>query len=249
MIHFIMLGTRRTGSTVISNALADHPQILQYGELFHDRASMRAAEAAHETMGAGVLRHLPNGLPTCLDADDGHDYLSRLFSQSTPAQAIGFKIFYHHARRGPIASVWDYLDRHTEIRILHIQRRNWLESLISEERAKLTKIWHATNSVTTQPFGIAPARCQEYFGELKRWRAVIQPLLVNHPVLGLEYQQFTEDFSRTLTRICCFLEVNSEATMVPRLTKIAQQEPRAELVNYQELQTHFRNTPYADFFP
>ena len=263
MVHYILLGTRRTGSTVVSNSLADHPQVLQYGEIFLDVESVnagderfreevlskRTAEAARQTMGREIMRYLPNGLPVCRDTDDGHEYLARLFSQPVSEQAIGFKIFYDHARRGPIASAWDYLDRHTEIRILHIQRRNWLESLISVARAKRNRVWHSMKSLTTEPFAITPARCQEYFGEMERWRDVIQPLLSNHPVLELEYQQLLEDFSGTMARTCDFLEVNSEIAMVPSLVKIAQHEPHIELTNYQELQSHFRNTPYAEFFP
>ena len=247
MVHFILLGTQRTGSTVVCNSLADHPQVLQYGELFHRVELNRVTEAARQTI--GVERCLSNGFPVCRDSDNGDEYLAKLFSQSTREQAIGFKMMCNHARKGPIASAWDYLDRHTEIRILHMQRRNWLKPLISIVRTGRTSVWHSMKSMTTEPFDIPPALCQEYFDEMERWRDMIQPLLANHPVLALEYQQLLEDFSGTMARTCDFLEVNSEIAMVPSLVKIAQHEPHIELTNYQELQTHFRNTSYAEFFP
>ena len=233
----------------MGNALADHPEILFFGEVFHVYPFRRVAEAARATLGAGVVRRLPLGLPVCRDEDDGSRYLGRLFDQGTGFRATGFKLFYHHARSGAVASAWDYLAATPRLKIVHLRRSNWLESLVSLERARMTGTWHATAPQQVRAFCLSPQCCRRYFEDLERSAALVQPLLDTHAVLELEYRQVVAEFQPLLARICAFLDVEPAAPLTARLVKIAQVEPSRELTNYHELRACFRDTPYSRFFP
>jgi hypothetical protein len=80
VIPFLLLGSYRTGSTLVANSVVDHPEILFYGEVFHNVLHRREAEAARQTLGHGMRQRLPLGLPVCRNEDDGFAYLTRLFS-------------------------------------------------------------------------------------------------------------------------------------------------------------------------
>jgi LPS sulfotransferase NodH len=246
--RFLLLGAARTGSTLVGNALVDHPEILFYGEIFHHRLHRRVAEAARETMGHGVLRRLPLGLPVCRDEDDARAYLAGLFSRGSAFAATGFKLFYDQARRGRVSTAWDYVADDPAMKVVHLLRANWLESLISQERAIRTGVWHSADPPTAGSFCLSPEQCLEFFEHLDQSRARAQSVLDSHPVLELEYSQLAADFHRSVVRVCSFLGVSADRAFVPRLAKLSRQEPRDELANYEELRDFFRPTPYARFF-
>jgi hypothetical protein len=246
---FLLLGSFRTGSTLVANSLVEHPEILFYGEVFHNVLHRRKAEAARETLGHGVLRRLPLGLPLCRNDDDGFDYLARLFSRGSRFGATGFKLFYDHAGSGPVSAAWEYVASDRRIRIIHLFRDNWLESLVSHERAMLTGVWHSPNPPSAGSFRLSPEKCRAHFARLEELGPRVQPILDTHPVFGLEYRQLVGDFQQSMVRLCSFLQVSSDREFVPRFAKLARKEPRYELANYEELQVCFRGTPYARFFP
>lgn len=249
MTRFVVLATGRTGSTLLGNALADHPEILFYGELFHAYEDRRRAEAARRTMGAGVERHLPHGVPVCEPADDGREYITRLFSQRAEHAAIGFKLMYDQAREGAAATVWDALRERTSIRVVHLTRRNLLESLISIKRAELTRVWHSRECLSDMTaFRLNPQECQEYFDSLVAMRRLAAPLLESRPVLTLEYGELAAEFESTMRKAFSFLEVAPNVTVRKHLAKIARLAPHDEILNYAQLKRNFEHTPYAEMF-
>jgi hypothetical protein len=56
--------------------------------------------------------------------------------------ATGFKLMYHHARRGSFATVWDYLESLEGLKVLHLSRSNLLEVLVSRRLAERRGVWH-----------------------------------------------------------------------------------------------------------
>jgi len=85
MQPFILLSLPRSGTTVLSQPLADHPELLYYGELFEPNPQLRQREASRQTVGHTVVRNLPFGVEACRDDEDGAEYLRRFFSRSTQA--------------------------------------------------------------------------------------------------------------------------------------------------------------------
>lgn len=248
LIRFIILANGRSGTTLVANGLADHPQVLVYGELFHRDPVRRADDASRRTIGAGVWRRLPQGVAACGETEDGAAYVARLFAQAPGAyRAIGFKLGKGHAREGASNSVWPYLASLRSLRVVHIQRANWLATLISRERAVRTRVWHTPTPPRSQPFRLDPELCRRHFERLETNAALAAPLLEQRPVLEVDYDDLSADFSSCMQRIWTFLE--ADPLHVPsRMSKIAKLEPHEEIVNYDELRKLFRNTPYARFF-
>jgi LPS sulfotransferase NodH len=246
---FVVLAAARTGSTLLGNGLADHRGILYYGEVFHDNLLRRAAEAARKTVGVGVVRNLPNGFRVCTDAQDGYAYLVDLFQPRCRADAIGIKLLYHHARSGPTSSAWRFLQMRPDIRVVHLRRSDWLASFVSLERAKRSGCWHTTTPPEVTPFSVSPADCLKWFQDLTCSQASIERLIANKPIIDVQYEELTTDFSGTISRIYSYLGLTEIHVPVPRLAKVATVPPWIELDNYSELRLCFRRSKFARFFP
>lgn len=69
---------------------------------------------------------------------------TNIFRNSTGLKkAVGFKLFYFHARQDPIsADVWDYLSQDRDVRVIFLNRRNLLNKYLSDLRAQKSGVWH-----------------------------------------------------------------------------------------------------------
>jgi LPS sulfotransferase NodH len=225
-------------------------EVLFYGELFHKDLDRRTAEAARETIGLGVSRKLPGGIMVCREDQDGAAYAAALFSAGSAGQvqAIGFKLFYHHGRDGANATVWDYVLNDRDLKIVHIQRKNWFAAVMSRVRAVQTGTWHATEPPPVVPRYIPAAAFQKAFNDFSDSQREIQPILDSHSVLELEYEDIHQDFQHCMRRLCSFLGVGAEMSFALHTQKLSQLDPKVELVNYDEVEHYFRDTDYARFF-
>jgi LPS sulfotransferase NodH len=245
---FIVFGAERTGTTVIGNSLATHPEILYYGELFHTALLRRSEEASRKTLGHGIVKNLTAGIPVCKDEDDGFQYLQSILERCAVRRVTGFKMLYHHAHSGNVARAWQYIAHNSHIKLIHVRRRNLLESLLSRERAEVSGIWHSPQPVVTTPLTLAPAQCLAYFIRYEEMFENFQPLLDSHPVLEVWYDELLADFSGLINRILLFLGVDAVSDCYPLIKKIASRPIEADVTNYRQLRLLFSHTPYARYF-
>ena len=211
----------------------------------------RVEEAAREKLGAGVsikFLELEYGMEHCLEKEDGYTYLNRFYSQDVPFRAIGFKLLYKHSLEGPNSTLWDYIVEHPEIKIVHFQRENLLEIVCSHNRAVMSGQWHATEKLEYSRYSLSPDQCQESFDLINASSLHIPRILKSHPVLNIDYQQLCDNFQRCIYEIYSFLGVNTKAKLSSKLIKIAQLKPNEEIINYQELKEHFKDTQYGEYF-
>jgi LPS sulfotransferase NodH len=249
-VSFIILGHQRCGSNLLFRALVEHPQVRMLGEvLAHNRANAPGA--------ANTLAWANPPIEGYKFGEDGAAFLEqRIFAaDSVPDRhAFGFKLFYDHARFDASSrTAWDYLAAH-DVRVIHLIRRNLLYALISREVAERTSRWNHRPTDKTPPppppdaFVLEPATCTRYFQEILDYRAWAQKTFADHKLLTLEYERdLVPAFKASTRRVFEFLDVmpiDSE----PRLIKQQKLTAAHQIANFDQLQRHFRNTPYADYF-
>src|SRR5579859_5197188 len=111
--RFIILCYARTGSELLLRALAQHPQVRLYGELFHAVAGERGE---HGVPGRSLG-----------DDEDGATFLrNAVFREQDGASAVGFKLMYSHAAAPPHASVWTALGEDRPVRVIRLRRDDLL---------------------------------------------------------------------------------------------------------------------------
>ncbi len=163
---FIVLGRHRVGSNFLVTALQRRADTATYGEIFFKR----------EIFWGGRLHYWPpfmseKKLRAQRDQDPIGFLEKRVFRPYAPeVKAVGFKAFYNQLNLFP--SVKEYLIEHPSLRVIHLKRRNLLNILISERRAK--QLQHKSMLATSEaeitkvekgikPFYVSTEDCKRFF--------------------------------------------------------------------------------------
>lgn len=230
----------RTGSTLLIDALGQHPDAKIWNELFTLDLDARRAHAAPD--------------PPIREDEDGATYLAALYDRAERARylAAGFKLMFSHAPTAPTSSLWSYLGDHNEVRVIFLRRIDLLACFVSLQIASRTRRWNTrtTDHLTeeTTPEFVAPGALARYFDFITgKWREV-EERFANHPQLALDYDRdLCAAFPSTIERTFQFLDLAPTAVH-PGFQKLESWDIRARVSNYDELARHFANTPYSRYF-
>jgi len=251
MNKFILFSAVRSGGTVVGLSVFKHPEVLYYHELFHAKIRRRVDESSRKSVcfkTSYLRKEHRYSFKHCAIDDNGYDYLNDFYSRSVPFKSIGFKLLSNQAFDGRNGELWNYIEEHTEIKIIHIQRANMLENICSVARADMRGVWHTRTPIVTQPLEVTVDNFKRYIWNIKFSHPSVNKFLKTHNVLNLEYEQICSDFQRCMVRVFEFLEVRSDIKCKPMLSKIANLQPNEEILNYKELKEHFKETRYGKYF-
>ena len=258
MVKFVLLGHRRSGSTLMLCDLAGHRNVYMFGELFNEHEEDRRQAFAAGLRGCTVARRRGmNGDGLYREGQDGGLFLrdSVFYEHYWEPVAVGFKLFYHQARDTEGARrAWEYLVADKDVRVVHLVRRNMLESMLSLRIAFQTNEWaslvgeaHARTEPPA-PLHFSPQECEGYFGETEKSLQWARAAFDGHPCLEVEYEaDLCRGFQATMHRVQDFLGVPRRRSR-RLLRKQAQRRPSEQISNYAELKAHFAPTPYARWF-
>lgn len=264
----MILGSARTGSTLLMSLLSAHEDIKMYGELFN-------------------LDKLPK--PALVEVlEDPVGYLQRRINGTQPAniRAVGFKIFYDHLTREYFEKImdpeqavdklkerlknfesflhtnyawddlavkfgktWDYLVEDTGIKVIHLKRRNKLETMVSLKTAFLTDEWMRWNSKppTITTVSLSPEECSRYFKKLEAYEQKYAALFSRHPVHEVTYEDLVEKKDEVMAGIFNFLELPRKpvSTIMKKQNVFSLQQT---VSNYHELKEQFSTSHWQAFF-
>jgi hypothetical protein len=133
-VRFVLLSGARTGSTVFAYALNSHPQALCFGELFN-----YTVKGAIDYIVEGYDKTDPADM-ALRDTDAVAFLRQRIFrDHHQDVRAVGLKYHYLHFLGFPGAL--DSLIAATDVRVLHLRRRNLLRMFVSLKMAYETGDW------------------------------------------------------------------------------------------------------------
>jgi LPS sulfotransferase NodH len=238
---FVIVGTQRTGTTLIRTSLDSHPDALCSGEVFKSgKRPYKKPDGywafCRETLSNRIRHYIARRRNVCA-------FLDRLLSRPD-AQAVGFKIMYSHARRYP--EVVEYLRRH-QLCVIHVTRRNFLRTLISRDVARLTGIYHRTaNSAQSAAAAIEldvstlVHRLRGISSEEGAWDSL---LLGHSRVHKVCYEDFIDDRPAVTRKLLQFLGLRYTELNSP-LEKVNASDMRHLISNYGEVEKALRATPF-----
>lgn len=222
--RFIMLGQERTGSNLLLLLLASHPNVWSFGEVFNSSEAVRKRSI-------GPAR--PPGL-----TDDPVEYLVSCIYREYPdhVRAVGFKLFYSHARNKEWKAVWGYL-RRSGVRVIHITRRNLLDRYLSHQLALRSKEWIAFNGEDDLHFEPIPLDAKACFRDFHHsvWlQQRMGEFFQHNPTITVVYEDLCNDMAAECRRIQGFLGLEPR-TLFCKLKKQGTQ-PKSEIIaNYGDL--------------
>ena len=248
MKPFVIVGMPRTGSTLLLRALQQHPDIQAYGELFHWLESERVApyHAIH-------LRSATLGFDAA--SGDPLEFLREwVWGESNARfEAVGFKIFAEHAVDHSSPDFFKSLrSQFPGLRVLHIQRPNYLDVLASWLMAQQTGEWFVPSDA--EPAGVAsptisasPDEAEAFFSRMESADRFFVETFFSGAYLPVTYEDLSQDLQATCDGIFDFLGIK-RSPVVPLIRKQIDRDIREVVSNYNQLARHFADTPFSRFF-
>jgi hypothetical protein len=186
-------------------------------------------------------------------------------------KAVGFKLFYYHAREAPYVAVWDYLARDPEILVLHIKRRSILAQYLSLQLAHKTNVWTATRPIPCppesgpsafdlrasdnptavesrpEPIRLDGEACRRHFQWVRGLETACDAFFAGHDMTTIYYEDLIAHGDAEMARIQKVLGLRQEKLSAGTVRQ--QTKPLSQAIaNYGELKNTFADTEWADFF-
>jgi LPS sulfotransferase NodH len=238
---FIIMSQGRSGSTMLRGILAQHSQIISFGEIFRDRRISFNIEGYNNESKSLLL--LRNWYPTYfLD-----HFIFPAYSENI--KAVGFKVFAHHLNHPRFAPVWEWLNCNKDIKVIFLIRKNFLASITSAEKARKTGIWGITDNSSRDKLNVTLDYENLVMRFKNRHRSNAEALnrLSNHQILQITYEEIIGDYNNKIRNIQNFLGVDFE--LHKPIGKKQEVRPLSEVItNYNELRGRFINTEWSSFF-
>ena len=241
--RFVIVGIARTGSTMLVSSLNAHPQALAFGELFRTPEAIGWDVPPFADFTSKELLQLYRNEPC--------RFLETAVFGRWPSRkrAVGFKIFYYHARQAPYSQVWSYLAQRDDILVLHVKRRNVLAQYLSLKLAHDTSMWHGAPSGPrrAQPLALDVEGCKMHFAWVRSAEKETDAWFSGHRMLQVEYERLAQDQAAELARVQEFLGL-APRSLAARTTRQRSVPLSQAIANYEELKAAFADTEWSAFF-
>ncbi len=296
-MRFIILGGARTGSNFLIALLRTHHNVRILGELFNlnslgtrdrtdalsdpvkylerqlfvkDRSEIKATgfkifyyHATKEQLYPGNYpdKNIVYAHENLRNRIQGfHEYVHNKFN----VEELGRKL----------EGVWEYLRDDSELKVIHLKRRNKLETLLSLRRAFVTDKWKKDTSMKGRALnlmkGISQINrgtkewensggaqsfvylsyedCLESFHRNMTWEREYDYFFQNHDTMELFYEDLCSNIDSEMGKIHTFLEIPHNTIERTSLEKQSRQLLSESISNYSELKQQFENTQWHKFF-
>lgn len=221
---FLVLTRSRSGSTLLTRTLGDHPNVIARGE---------------------ILRTY-NPLPEHVEGDLVES-VRRVYIPYPPRiQAVGFKLLYQQGADDRTA--WQWIQDHVpDLKIIHLVRENTLRVHVSFLIAMATDEWVKAK----RPSQMANQKPESVHLDLSEWRDSIDYMnglrdealsfFSNRDLLRVTYEEMITEWDETTQRVQQFLNVPPKT--LTKKTRKQNPQPLSELItNYDEVAQSLRNT-------
>jgi LPS sulfotransferase NodH len=238
---FIILARSRTGSNLLRSLLNEHSQVKVYSELVR----------SDENIDWGFPEVPKPKSALALYQKDPVAFLEkRIFGKYPPGtRAVGFKLFYYHAAFEKGKQIWSYLSSQTDVKIIHLKRKNILATHLSRKKADITGSWaNVTGKSEEQAqFTLDYEDCLHDFQRTRAWEQDYDLFFNRHPLLDVTYENLSTDYQAEIKRVQEFLELPEER-VAPKTYKQTNLPLSESIYNFRELKERFQGTQWEEFF-
>jgi len=244
-VPFLVLSLGRSGSNLLATGLAQHPAVSMAGELFVDGEAERR-EVGRTAAGAWYR-----------DGRDAGAFLrEEVYGARYPdhVAAVGFRLFYYHARRTPLQRrLWAELQRRDDVRLIRLVRRNLFAVRLSVLEGEIRGQWvmgadSAEETREIPPLHVSPEQCELFFRLVRGDGIWTGHLFRRHQTLEVDYDSdLCGRYRETMHRLQDFLDVPRRHA-VPVLKKIRRGTLRQRVANLDELREYFRGSQWEAWF-
>ncbi len=239
--RFVIIGRPRTGTNLLRSLLNAHGQAVAFGEMFRYPRFIGWGMDYYPRL--GPLRRMMERDPI--------RFMDQVVFQDHPTRirAVGFKLFYRHARHGEWAHIWDVLKERKDLVIIHMRRDNMLKTHLSHMKAIQTGVWETKRGATQgdAPMSLDVAQTQAMFETYQADSLAADAWFAEHTLINMTYEGLVRDREGTMNQISDILGIERRQ-VAPGIRKQSARPLSEAITNYGELQRHFADTPWSRFF-
>jgi LPS sulfotransferase NodH len=249
MERFIIFTTQRSGSTVLTRTLDEHPEIFCAGELFHEINDIHHPEWHFPSWALSEKNKTLRKFDKVINYPNlrlrALPHIKKFYGAAEPGEkARGFKLMVSHMRTMPF--VWDYL-KQEEIKMIVLIRKNIFKTALSRLRKDETRLPHlAGGQVESKSIRIAPEKLLKQLNFLENVNRQLISYSEGTNRLVLYYEDFAQ-WDAMLGKVFEFLKI-SPVTLQPVLNKLSNKDWREEVKNYQEIEKLMTEHNYTQYF-
>jgi LPS sulfotransferase NodH len=123
---FVILSTARSGTSYLSSALVNHPDIWMHGEIFHPEITKHI-----------LAETLKKDIDFSLREEKPIEFLEKIYKYNEDRLVVGFKIWKSQSPKAV-----SYIIKTPDIKKIILERRNLLASFSSKKIAQQTSVWN-----------------------------------------------------------------------------------------------------------
>jgi LPS sulfotransferase NodH len=236
---YVVLCEGRTGSNYLRSLLNGSPFIQDHGEVFNPNKNMIIEKEY-------IKRH------------GWESYFYSHFMVCDDILASGIKLKYDQLSlmrsdsRKTNRNLMELLLQRTDIKIIHLKRKNLLNLLVSRKIAKSTGQWMLTdekNRVNSKTMHINLNQCLNSFKQIEYKQDLVEKRFVNHEKIDVYYEDLVQNPTGTVKTILNFL--HHEIPLYEIKSHVLKQNKQSldEIIdNYNELKEYFDLTEWNRFF-
>ncbi len=248
MTPFIIFTTQRSGSTVLTRTLDEHPQVFCAGELFHEINDIHHPEWHFPSWGFSENNRKLRKLDKIINYPNVRlravPHLKRFFQPADDEKtARGFKLMISQIRSMP--HVWQYL-KANDTKVIVLIRKNIFRTGLSRLRKDVTRIPHMEKKDSENlQIHIDPKRLLHHMRFLER---VNQELITRSEGMDrivIYYEDFGQ-WEQLMEKLYRFLEVEA-VSLQPVLNKIGAKDWRQEVSNHEEIERLLTKNNYSQY--
>lgn len=240
-VPFMVLGSQRTGSTLIRTSLDHHPRLKCSGEVFlfpgdgEDSYPRYLSASTART----ILHYLWRSRPV-------FSFLDLLYSRPG-YDAVGFKFMYSQARWAPyrVPMVLDYARRH-KVRIIHVTRANVLKTYISRVTSKATGIYHSeAGKVEREPVKLPVESLIRDLEKIQKEDERWEQRLLRYTCIKVVYEDFVNSTAAESRRLLSFLGIDEETVLFSPHQKVNPDSLEQVVSNYEQVYALLNSSAFA----
>jgi LPS sulfotransferase NodH len=267
-LRFMILTSPRTGSNLLLSLLSAHPAIKTYGEIFNLEMLPRRQLTAvlddpiaylHERV---YGRHRPEIAAVGFKMFYRHmspEYFQKLVDPGLAAEDRQERFrrcaeFIDANYEWPILhrrfrETWECLIADQQLAVIHLTRRNILNTLISHKTAVITGQWWRVSPGEPQAIRVQleADECRRYFETIDALVDSSDAAFAGHRKLDVVYETLVERREDVLRDVFGFLGVPYHPVST-RMVKQAPVRAADRVENFAELKKALRQTKWSPFF-
>jgi hypothetical protein len=261
MSKFVLVGTQRSGTTMLRTALDSHPDITCLGEVFYLNKDLKQGvvkqdkSAMGKDLSAGFSSWRKHSYQTYIEQSVGRciqhwllrgavtrRYLDELY-QLPGYRCIGFKMMDNQLKKFP--AVLSYI-KANDLRVVHLLRENPFDIMLSRLSMIARGYAHSgSTSGEAVSFYVSTDGLVEELQTIRdeglRWKKVLED---SAPYMLVTYDRFVQERLAVSRELLSFLGVNSNIDLVSELVKLNTAPVSRIVQNFDEVQACLQKTEF-----